>query len=96
MAAAEVETTTFTFSPIDRPEQDWIAKGEVILFPGFMKLYIEGTDEEIEEDGNMRLPKLSEGEQVKSERLDGMQKFSLPPARYTEASLVKKLDTEGI
>lgn len=57
MAEALIETTTYRFSPIGR-EEEWIAKGEVIQFPGFMKLYIEGTDDEESEDAP-KLPALS-------------------------------------
>ena len=46
MQEAKIETTTFTFSPTVAPDQEWISKGEVIKFPGFMKLYVEGNDEE--------------------------------------------------
>jgi DNA topoisomerase-1 len=70
-------------------------KGEVIKFPGFMKLYIEGTDEE-ESEESKKLPALQKGDRLSSEKFTALQKFSLPPPRYTEASLVKKLEGEGI
>lgn len=54
MKEAEVETTTYHFSPIQSMDEDWIVKGEVIKFPGFMKLYIEGTDEENEEESESK------------------------------------------
>lgn len=97
MKEAEIETTTYHFSPVTSTNEDWIAKGEVIKFPGFMKLYIEGTDEENEEESeSKKLPSVKKGEKLISSELHGLQKFSLPPARYTEASLVKKLESEGI
>lgn len=97
MKEAEIETTTYHFSPVTSNNEDWIAKGEVIKFPGFMKLYIEGTDEENEEESeSKKLPSVKKGEKLTSSELHGLQKFSLPPARYTEASLVKKLESEGI
>lgn len=97
MKEAEIETTTYHFSPVTSTNEDWIAKGEVIKFPGFMKLYIEGTDEENEEESeSKKLPSVKKGEKLTSSELHGLQKFSLPPARYTEASLVKKLESEGI
>ncbi len=95
MKEAIVETTTFSFTPMGHPTETWIVKGEVIQFAGFMKLYIEGTDEE-EEEGSAKLPPLKAGDLVESTRIVGLQKFSLPPPRYTEASLVKKLESEGI
>lgn len=97
MKEAEVETTTYHFSSAIANNEDWIVKGEVIKFPGFMKLYIEGTDEEIDEESeSKKLPSVKKGETVTSSDIAGLQKFSLPPARYTEASLVKKLESEGI
>ncbi|MBC7498521.1 type I DNA topoisomerase [Candidatus Gracilibacteria bacterium] len=97
MQEAQIETTTYHFSPVSAPSEDWIVKGEVIKFPGFMKLYIEGTDDEQDEESeSKKLPVIKKGEQVKSENFAGNQKFSLPPPRYTEASLVKKLESEGI
>ena len=56
MQEAQIETTTYHFSPTSAATEDWIVKGEVIKFPGFMKLYIEGTDDEVEDLG----PELSE------------------------------------
>lgn len=74
------------------------ATGQVVKFPGFMEVYLEGRDSEEEElgDGENLLPKLSEGEKVDLEKMDTTQHFTKPPARYTEASLVKKLESEGI
>ena len=97
MQEAQVETTTYHFSPTSSPSEDWTVKGEVIKFPGFMKLYIEGTDDEHDEESDSKkLPLVHKWEEVLSEDFAGNQKFSLPPARYTEASLVKKLESEGI
>ncbi len=78
-------------------DEDWIVKGEVIKFPGFMKLYIEGNDDENDEDSDSKkLPAVKKWASVKSENFAGNQKFSLPPPRYSEAALVKKLESEGI
>lgn len=96
MAEALVEVSTLSFSPEDFKNQDWIAKGEIVKFDGFMKLYIEGSDEEVEEGDDVLLPELEKGTKFISKKIEGLQSFSKPPARYTEASLVKKLESEGI
>lgn len=97
MAEAVVEVTTYNFSPEKASNQTWVSKGEVIKFDGFMKLYIEGTDDEDDEkDSEGMLPAISEGTLIPSIGLVANQAFSRPPARYTEASLVKKLEWEGI
>ncbi|NIA02025.1 MAG: type I DNA topoisomerase, partial [Nitrospirae bacterium] len=74
------------------------ATGQVIKFPGFMEVYLEGKDHGEDElkDGDNLLPKLSEGEDVDLNKMETTQHFTKPPARYTEASLVKKLESEGI
>ncbi|MDD2565668.1 MAG: type I DNA topoisomerase [Candidatus Gracilibacteria bacterium] len=96
MQEAQIETTTYNFSPIGKEDQEWISKGEVIKFPGFMKLYTEGNDDELDEEEGMNLPLLNKGDIVKSNVLNVNQNFSRPPSRYTEAMLVKKLESEGI
>lgn len=94
MREAQIETTTYHFTMSDESD-DWIAKGEVIKFPGFMKLYIEGSDdEEDEESESKKLPSVEIGALLSSDTVRSGQKFSLPPARYTEAALVKKLESE--
>lgn len=74
------------------------ATGQTVRFPGFTAVYTEGKDlgEEDEQDGEKRLPDLKEGEKPKFKKFDPEQHFTKPPARYTEASLVKKLEAEGI
>jgi DNA topoisomerase-1 len=74
------------------------ATGQVIKFPGFMEVYLEGIDHGEEEvaSGEKILPPLSEGEDVDFDKIDSSQHFTQPPHRYTEASLVKKLESEGI
>ena len=74
---------------------DFRANGQTIKFKGFMVLYVEGTDsKENEEDGV--LPDLKENQEVKLVKIDPKQSFTEPPARYTEASLVKTLEEKGI
>ncbi len=71
------------------------ANGSKIKFPGFMALYVEGTDNSLEEK-DVILPELTEGQELKLEDLISEQHFTEPPARYTEASLVKALEEKGI
>ena len=71
------------------------ANGQVIKFKGFMTLYVEGNDNEKEEE-NTKLPELKENQKLKKEKLETKQSFTEPPPRYTEASLVKVLEEKGI
>lgn len=77
------------------------ATGQTVRFPGFLTVYQEGKDaaesnEENNEDDENLLPDLQESEKLKLEKLNSSQHFTKPPARYTEASLVKKMEEEGI
>lgn len=76
----------------------FVATGQTVKFPGFIEVYIEGRDleEEEKQEGEKFLPKLVEDEKVLLEKLTDEQHFTKPPARYTEASLVKKLESEEI
>jgi DNA topoisomerase-1 len=94
MEDAIVEVTTFNFSPENKSNQEWITKGEVLKFDGFMKLYVESSDDESEDEETAVLPSISVGSLVPSKNIVSTQSFSRPPARYTEASLVKKLESE--
>jgi DNA topoisomerase-1 len=93
MASAILDATTVDIAAGDR--FTFRASGQVIRFPGFMKLYIEGTDNGGEEKEGM-LPDLTEDEKVNCEKLHPNQHFTQPPARFTEASLVKMLEEHGI
>lgn len=95
MQAAKVQTTTYTFVPKDI-DQKWQTKGQVILFDGFLKLYEEGTDDEEEKEGEVTLPMIAKWTNLSSELFTGTQTFTRAPGRYTEATLVKKLESEGI
>jgi DNA topoisomerase-1 len=72
------------------------ANGSVITFPGFLKLYQEGLDDPKKDDDDKRLPKMSEGDVPQIEKVAANQHFTEPPPRFSEASLVKKLEELGI
>jgi len=96
MSDAEFEKTTAKIN-ISTNNEDLTASGEVLKFDGFLKVYLESTDEEeTEEDGESRLPNLSTGQQLAFNQMTATEKFTRHPARYTEASLVKKLEELGI
>jgi DNA topoisomerase-1 len=94
MAPAQLEKTTVKLSGAP-DNQVFTAKGEVIVFDGFLRVYAASTlDEEEEEEG--MLPKLSEGEVLDVLDLQATQRFTRSPSRYSEASLVKKMEELGI
>ena len=96
MSEAKLERTTVKIKP-DNDSRLFIAKGEVILFDGFLKVYMESTDdEETNEDDSTLLPPLKKDENLELKRVEAIERFTRPPARYTEASLVKKLEELGI
>lgn len=94
MSDAQLERTTVNIPAPDK--HSFIAKGEVIKFEGFLKVYLEGTDDEDSEEQSGMLPSMSVGQALERERIEATQRFSRPPARFTEASLVKKLEELGI
>jgi DNA topoisomerase-1 len=94
MESAEQERTTVDVLSADK-QITLRATGTVTLFDGFLTLYLEGQDDETDEDGS-RLPKLAAGEAAKVETVTPAQHFTEPPPRYSEASLVKKLEELGI
>lgn len=96
MPDADLDTTTVTVEA--SKGYDLTAKGQVIKNPGFMKAYVEGTDHPEEALANKEafLPELQEGSVCDLLKIRPEQKFTQPPARYTEASLVKKMESEGI
>ncbi|MCA6362545.1 MAG: type I DNA topoisomerase [Bacteroidetes bacterium] len=95
MADAELEKTTAVIT-ISTTSETFTAQGEVLKFDGFLKVYMEGTDEEGEEKQEGMLPALREGETLNARHIAATQRFTHAPARYTEASLVKKLEELGI
>lgn len=96
MADAKLEKTIATIEIDPASPYAFIASGEVIKFDGFLAVYSESHDEETEQEDEKRLPALMKGEHPTNESIKAIQRFSKPPARYTEASLVKKLEELGI
>ncbi len=94
MADAKLERTTIKISG-DKIDRLFVAKGEVIKFDGFLTLYTEGKDD-IEEEEDGMLPDLKKGDKMLSEEIIAIERFSYHPPRYTEASLVKKMEELGI
>ena len=94
MSEAKLERTTVKIVGSGEAPA-FTAKGEVLVFDGFLKVYLEGTDDEGEEQAGM-LPRMSEGETLNVDRITATERFSKHPPRYTEASLVKKLEELGI
>ena len=94
MSDAQLERTQVKIAA-DKHDKLFSASGEVLKFDGFLKVYLEGHDDEDEEQDGM-LPALKENEQLKNEYITATQRFTRPPYRYTEASLVKKLEELGI
>ena len=96
MSDAELEKTTATISVSGRKEH-FVAVGEVLKFDGFLKVYMESTDDESDAEGNDKmLPALAKGDVLALSSVTATERFSQAPARYTEASLVRKLEELGI
>lgn len=96
MAESEIEKTVVTID-IDGQEEKFIADGEVVTFDGFLKVYHESTDDENQDnEGSNTLPALSAGDLLERKSITSTEKYSQGPVRYTEASLVKKLEELGI
>ncbi|MGC6414703.1 MAG: type I DNA topoisomerase [Bacteroidia bacterium] len=95
MSKAELEKTIITFSN-NNNSAIFKADGEVMKFEGFLKVYLEGTDDENDEENAGLLPKVNKGEKLVYNNIIAKERFSKHPPRYTEASLVKKLEELGI
>ncbi len=95
MSDAQLERTVFH---INTPGEklEFVARGEVIKFEGFLKVYLEGTDDEDQEEQAGMLPACKDGEVLQYQNINATQRFTKHPPRYTEASLVKKLEELGI
>lgn len=95
MADAEIEKTTVEIQPASRQEH-FTATGEVVRFDGFLKVYLESTDDETDEQTSGILPAMHEGETLSLTEMTATQRFTQQPSRYSEGSLVKKLEELGI
>jgi DNA topoisomerase-1 len=93
MAAARLERTVVELAS-DRAKLR--ATGQVTLFPGFLALYEEGRDEKAEDEDGANMPHLARGDRPDKRGVDAVQSFTQPPPRYSEASLVKRLEELGI
>lgn len=98
MAQAKIANTTYKIEAGRNKEYEFQVKGQRIIFAGFMKAYTEGSDnpEAALDSTEKILPNIKVGTILELEKLESEQNFTKPPARYTEASLVKKLESEGI
>ncbi len=95
MAPAEIEKTVVTIG-ISTTSEHFTATGEVVLFDGFMKLYMESVEDDGGEAQETVLPAMAVGDRLDPHGITAMQRFTQAPARYSEASLVKKLEELGI
>jgi DNA topoisomerase-1 len=86
MADAQLQLTSYLFQPKADPSQTWVSNGKVVLFDGYMK--VGGGEQE-----DVILPVLTEGATVNAHEILAAQHFTKPPARYSEASLVKALES---
>ncbi len=95
MSDAEIERTTVTID-ISTTNEKFAAIGEVLLFDGFLKVYIESDDDIEEESTSIKLPTLVQGKLLEMDQIQAIEKYAQQPYRYTEASLVRKLEELGI
>ncbi|OQX74634.1 MAG: DNA topoisomerase I [Bacteroidetes bacterium 4484_276] len=95
MSNARMERTTVNIG-ISKTSKKFVAKGEVLIFDGFLKVYLESTDEADQQAKSGVLPPLKEGQKLPLVKMDATERFTQPPVRYNEASLVKKMEELGI
>jgi DNA topoisomerase-1 len=97
MESAELERTAVDITAkVGARSLDLRANGTVVKFDGFLKLYQEGRDDETEDEESRRLPEMSQGEALEKRAIDSSQHFTEPPPRFSEASLVKRMEELGI
>lgn len=96
MADAQIARTVFTINCKNDTSAYFSAKGEVVTFDGFLKVYMESSDDDSVEEQEITLPPLSIGTMLNLETMNAIERFTQHPPRYTEATLVKKLEELGI
>ncbi|NUQ24585.1 MAG: type I DNA topoisomerase [Saprospiraceae bacterium] len=96
MADAVLEKTVVSIGISTMPGEKLVAEGEVLKFDGFLKVYLESKDEDDDEDTAGMLPPLAKAQVLPLREMNATERFTRPPARYTEASLVSKLEELGI
>ena len=96
--ASQMATAVYDTTSVDISVNNYIfkANGQTLKFKGFMSLYVEDTDNSKDNDDIVSLPELEIGQNLESKKIEPKQSFTEPPARYTEASLVKSLEEKGI
>lgn len=95
MADAEIEKTIVNIN-IGNMQEKFAATGEVLKFDGFLKVYIESTDDETGDEHSSMLPDMQTGDRLQMKQMQAQQRYTQKPPRYTEASLVRKLEELGI
>ncbi len=95
MADAELEKTSIYIN-VSKSQLQFIASGEVIVFDGFLKVYLESSDDDSDAENESLLPAMKNGEKLNADEIVAQQRFSQKPPRYGEASLVRKLEELGI
>ena len=95
MAAAKIERTTVDISSEDQ-QVVMRSTGQVVLFDGFLRVYEEGVDDQVVDDGDKRLPQVAQGEEMAKRSIAPDQHHTQPPPRSTEATLVKRMEELGI
>ena len=95
MADADTSNTRIEVS-MSGSEYTFVAQGEVVTFDGFMRAYVQSSDDESDEDAPRFLPRMAEGEGLRVGHMEATQVFTKPPQRYNDATLVRKMDELGI
>ncbi len=96
MTDVKLEKTNINISISSQKDRHLVASGEVVVFDGFLKVYTESSDDETTNDDTQKLPPVNNGQVLSLDKMEATERYSRYPLRYTEASLVKKLEELGI